>query len=471
MDAKQKRNLAITIIFGVLLWFCPVIPEGVKPEAWHLFAIFAATIVGFILSPLPIGAMAFIGITAAALLKVVTVKVAISGFGNGTIWLIICAFLLARGFIKSGLGRRIAFLIIKAIGKSSLTLGYAITLSDLVIAPATPSSTARAGGILYPIIRSLSTALGSEPGETRRKFGAYIMQLEYQANAITCAMFMTAMAGNPLCVELAAKAIGVEITWGAWAMAALVPGVISLIIVPFLLYKIYPPEIKEMPTARQMAMDELEKMGPMTRMEKIVAVVFVGSLALWATSEFTRIGATVVGMLAVSVLVLTSVLTWDDVLSEKGAWNTMFWMGALMSLAGALSSSGFIKTVAGMAGAAIQSAGMSWLSAFMLLIVIYVYSHYAFASLSAHIGAMYAAFLAVAVSVGTPPILAALAFGAVSNFMMSLTHYGGGPAPILYGDGFVTQGEWWKIGFIMTTVNLVIWLGIGSVWWKTIGLW
>ena len=293
MDAKQKRNLAITVIFGVLLWFCPVIPEGVKPEAWHLFAIFAATIVGFILSPLPIGAMAFIGITAAALLKVVTVKVAISGFGNGTIWLIICAFLLARGFIKSGLGRRIAFLIIKAIGKSSLTLGYAITLSDLVIAPATPSSTARAGGILYPIIRSLSTALGSEPGETRRKFGAYIMQLEYQANAITCAMFMTAMAGNPLCVELAAKAIGVEITWGAWAMAALVPGVISLIIVPFLLYKIYPPEIKEMPTARQMAVDELEKMGPMTRMEKIVAVVFVGALALWATSEITRIGATV----------------------------------------------------------------------------------------------------------------------------------------------------------------------------------
>lgn len=471
MDASQKKKLVGVILLGAVIWFLPH-PDAITPIAWHLFAVFAATIAGFILQPLPIGAVAFIGVSVTALLGVVSVKVAISGYGNSTIWLIICAFLLARAFIKSGLGSRIAYLIIKAIGKSSLTLGYAITLSDFVISPATPSSTARAGGIIYPIIRSLSSALHSEPDDgTARKFGAYIMQIEYQANAITCAMFMTAMAGNPMAVELAAKTIGVEITWSAWATAAIVPGLLSLLLMPYLLYKLYPPEIHEMPHAKQMAVEALAKMGPMSWMEKVVLAVFVGSLVLWATSSLTHMNATGVGMLAVTVLLLTNVLTWQDVLQEKGAWNTMFWMGSLIALAGALSSSGFIKVVADMAGAAIQSAGLSWLAAFIILVLIYVYSHYAFASVSAHIGAMYAAFFAVAVSVGTPPLLAAISFAALSNIMIPLTHYGGGAAPILYGAGYVPQGTWWKLGFIIVTVNLVIWLGIGSLWWHLIGLW
>lgn len=358
MDANKKKRFAAVIIFGLILWFCPH-TEEITEIAWHLFAIFAATILGFILQPMPIGAVAFISVTTTALTGVVTVGVAISGYGNSTIWLIICAFLLARAFIKSGLGRRISFLIIKAIGKSSLTLGYAITLADFVMSPATPSSTARAGGIIYPIIRSLSTALGSEPGATARKFGAYIMQIEYQANAITCGMFMTAMAGNPMAVELAAKAIGVEITWSAWALAAIVPGLISLAVMPLLLYKLFPPEIHEMPHAKNMAIEELDKMGAMSYAEKVVACVFVGALALWGTSELTHMNATGVGMIAVTVLIISGVLTWQDVLQEKGAWDTMFWMGSLIALA----------------GAAIQSAGTSWLMAFIILILIHVYSH------------------------------------------------------------------------------------------------
>lgn len=279
MDHAQKKKLLMTVLLGVLIWLCPH-PSEISDVAWHLFAIFAATIAGFILQPIPIGAVAFAGVTIASLTGVISVSTAISGYGNSTIWLIICAFLLSRAFIKSGLGNRIAYLIIKAIGKSSLMLGHAITLTDFVISPATPSSTARAGGIIYPIIKSLSSALGSEPGDTARKFGAYIMQIEYQANAITCAMFMTAMAGNPMAVELAAKTIGIEITWGDWALACIVPGLLSLLIMPVLLYKLFPPEIKDMPHARQMAVEKLQEMGSLTYLEKIVAFVFIGALAL-----------------------------------------------------------------------------------------------------------------------------------------------------------------------------------------------
>ena len=469
MNSKHKK-LLIVICIWLILWFLPR-PEALTIEAWHLFAIFAATIVGFILQPIPIGAIGFIGVTTAALTGTIGISAAIAGYGNGTIWLIISAFLLSRGFIKSGLGRRIAFVIIKFIGRSSLTLGYAITASDFIISPATPSSTARAGGIVYPIIKSLSSALGSEPGPTARKFGAYIMQLEYQANAVTCAMFMTAMAGNPLSVELAAKATNTQITWSGWAIAAIVPGLVSLLVLPYLLYKLFPPEIEAMPQARQMAIDELTKMGPMSRVEKIVGLVFCLALLLWATSSINHINATTVGMLAVVVMLLTDVLTWDDVLNEKGAWNTMFWMGSLIALASALAKSGFIKFIADGAGSLIESAGISWVAAFVLLIIIYVYSHYGFASVSAHIGAMYAAFLTVAIAVGTPPMLAAIAFAAMSNIMIPLTHYGGGAAPILYGAGYVSQNDWWRLGFIMTTVNVLIWLCIGGAWWKFIGLW
>lgn len=240
---KEMKSLAITVILGLILWFCPH-PDNITAVAWHLFAIFASTIVGFILQPFPIGAVAFMGITTAAFTGVISVNTAISGFGNSTIWLIVCAFLLARAFIKSGLGSRIAYLIIHVISKSSLTLGYAITLSDFVISPATPSSTARAGGIIYPIIRSLSTALGSEPDNgTANKFGRYIMQLEYHANAVTCAMFLTAMAGNPMAAALAGKTVGVEISWSGWFAAAVVLGLVSLIILPYLIYKICPLEI------------------------------------------------------------------------------------------------------------------------------------------------------------------------------------------------------------------------------------
>jgi divalent anion:Na+ symporter, DASS family len=468
--SKQLRAALIVLIIGCIIWFIPV-PSGLTPQAWHLFAIFAATVAALILQPLPIGASAFIAVTFSSLSGTLKVDDAIAGYGNSTIWLIICAFLFARGFIKSGLGQRIAFVIINSIGKSSLTLGYAITLSDFIISPATPSSTARAGGIIYPIIQSLALALGSNPGPTARRFGAYIMQIEYHANAITCAMFMTAMAGNPLAVELAAKTIGIEVSWGSWALAAIVPGLLSLLLMPYLLYKLFPPEIKDMPHAKEMAQRELHTMGKMSLNEKVVSAVFIGALILWATGSITNINATVVGMLAVCVMLITKVLTWQDVLNEKGAWDTMFWMGSLIALATALAKTGFIAWLAAIAGGAIQEAGISWYLAFPLLIIVYVYSHYAFASVTAHISAMYAAFLAISVVVGTPPLLAALTFAAMSNIMIPLTHYGGGAAPILYGAGYVSMSDWWRLGFIITTVNVMIWLVIGGAWWKVIGLW
>ena len=467
---KKQRNGFITILVGAIIWVSPV-PADVSVLAWHLMALFVVTVLGFILQPLPIGAVAFISVTFAVLSGLLKVGDALAGYGNSTIWLIVCAFLYSRGFIKSGLGKRIAFRIIHAIGKSALSLGYAIALSELVISPATPSATARGGGIMYPIVRSLAGALGSEPGATAKKIGTYLMQVGYHCDAVTCTMFVTSMAGNPLCVALAAKTLGVEVTWMGWASAAIVPGLISLLLVPFVMLKLTKPELVSIPNAKRLAEKELREMGPMSNSEKYLTVVFLGSLFFWATSSITHVGATAVAMAAVCIMIILDVICWKDVISEKGAWDAMFWMGSPMTLASALAKSGIIKWMAGNAGAMISSIGLGWVGSALILLLFYTYIHYCFASVTARISALYAAFIAVSVAVGAPPLLTAIVFGIFADVPISLTHYGNGCAPIYFGGDYVTQGEWWRNGFIMTTITTIIYLTIGAAWWKIIGLW
>ncbi|MHC1759100.1 MAG: anion permease [Negativicutes bacterium] len=465
--SKTMRALFVLAV-GAIIWFLPV-PAGLKPQAWHLFSIFVATILGFILQPLPIGTIAFTGVTISALTNTLKPAEALSGFSDGTVWLVISAFLIAKGFIKSQLGRRIAYVIMRKIGDSTLKLGYTLVFSDLIIAPATPSNTARAGGILYPIAKSLAVAFESEPGPTANRVGSYLMSTTFQGNAITSAMFMTSCAPNPLMVALAASVLKLDISWGLWALAALVPGVISLLATPYIMYKINPPELKKTPEAKIIAEKELEKMGPMSAAEKIMLMVFAGLLLLWATSQITNLNATVVAMLGVVVLLSTRVLEWEDVITEKGAWDTMIWLGGITGLASYLNKTGFIPWFA--KSVSVMLDGVAWVPALGLLVIIYVYSHYGFASLTAHVSAMYAVFAAVAVTTGAPPYLAALSLAFASNLMAGLTHYSTGHAPIFFGAGYVSQGKWWTYGFIMSVINLIIWVGIGSIWWKVIGLW
>ncbi|MBQ9364192.1 MAG: anion permease [Schwartzia sp.] len=473
MFKTNTQKGVFTIAVGLILWFLPAVmalPAGLTIKAWHMFAIFVATIIGFILHPLPIGAIALIAVGVTGFLKVLKPGEALSGFGNGTIWLIVSAFLFAKGFIKTGLGTRIAYMIMKAIATSSLKLGYTMAITDLIVSPATPSNTARGGGILFPIVKSLCSAFKSDPEDgTQKKIGSYLMAATFQNNCVTSSMFITAVAPNLLVVSLAAETAGVNISWGQWALAMAVPGLLALLICPILVYKIYPPELKETPEAPALAAEELKKMGPMKTDEKIVLFAFLLALALWATASFTGFNATMTALVCIGIMLIGGAIEWNDVTTEKGAWDTLVWMGGLMSLATGLNKSGFIKWFADGVGASLQ--GVDWLTALVVLALINMYVHYAFASLSAHVGAVYAAFLAVAVAAGAPPLYAALLLGCETGIMGCLTHYATGPAPIFFGAGYITQPEWWKVGFICSLSSVICFLGVGSIWWKILGLW
>ena len=456
------------VLVGAAVAATPI-PHGITSQAWRLLAIFAATIMGLIVQPLPGGAMVLLGVVAAALAGAVPVSQAIAGYGDPIVWLPLAAFFLARGMLKTGLGRRIAFLFIRAIGHRSLGLGYALVSTDVLLASIIPSNGARAGGIIFPIAKSLAEAYESRPGPTAGRLGAFLMPFLYQGDVIACAMFLTGQASNILIARFAQQVAGVELSYGLWALGAIVPGLASLILIPALLYHLSPPEITRTPAAAAFAAAELNRMGSLSRPEKLMLLVFVLVAALWMTTALHGLHYSVVALLGIDVLLVSGVLEWADVLSERSAWDVFIWYGGLVGLAGALGETGITKRFA--EAAASLTVGWSWWAALAILFLVYFYAHYAFASITAHATAMFTPFLVVIIAAGAPAFLAVLALSYGSNLMASVTHYGTTPGPIYFGAGYVTQRVWWRLGFIASLASIGIWATVGLIWWKVLKLW
>ena len=469
-NTVKYRKFILPIVVGLIIWaLTPFKPDALNDQAWYMFAIFVATIIACITQPMTIGAVSIIGFTIMVLVGIMDTKSAVEGFGNSSIWLIAMAFFISRGFVKTGLGRRIALQFVKLFGKKTLGLAYSLVGVDLILAPATPSNTARAGGIMFPIIKSLSESFGSTPKDgTERKMGAFLIFTEFQGNLITAAMFLTAMAGNPIAQSLAEKTAHVHITWMNWFVAAIVPGLISLIVVPLIIYKMYPPTVKETPNAKKWATEQLEEMGKISLAEKFMIGIFIVALILWITGSFINIDATLTAFIALSLLLLTGVLNWKDILNETGAWNTLVWFSVLVLMADQLNKLGFIPWLSKLIAHSL--GGFSWPIVLVLLILFFFYSHYLFASATAHVSAMYAALLGVAVAAGAPPLFSALMLGFFGNLLASTTHYSSGPAPILYASGYVSQKRWWLMNLVLGIVYFIIWIGLGSLWMKLIGM-
>ncbi|WP_172279870.1 anion permease [Chryseobacterium sp. LAM-KRS1] len=474
MKEINIKNVAITFAVALIIWFIPE-PDGVTADAWHLFAIFAATILGIILKAAPMGTMCMMAIGFTALTQVIapgdagkSITKALSGFGDKVIWLIGISFFIARGFIKTGLGNRIAFLFIRIFGKSSLGLAYGLGLADVCLAPAIPSNTARGGGIIYPIMKSMAISFDSVPEkpETHRKLGAFLTLNSYYMNLIASSMFLTGTASNPMCQKFAAN-LGINITWMSWAAAGFLPGLVAFFVVPLVLYKLYPPELKKTGDAPKMAAQKLKDMGPISRNEWLMLLAFFILLALWIFGGALSIDATTTAFIGLTLLLLTSVLTWEDIKSEKGAWDTIVWFAVLVMMASSLNELGFIGWFSDLIK--VKIGGLSWQVAFPVIIVVYFFSHYIFASATAHVAAMYAALLGVGVAVGIPPMLLAMMLGFLGSIYGVLTHYGHGPAPVFFGSGYVELKAWWLRGLEIGIVLLIIYMVVGGLWMKVLG--
>jgi DASS family divalent anion:Na+ symporter len=444
-------------------------PEAVTRESWTLLAIFVATIVGSILRPVPAGAMVLLGVAALPTFGALKIEKALQGFAEPVVWLVLAAFFLSRGMVKTGLGRRIALIFIRLIGKRTLGLGYSLVMTDWLLATVVPSTGARAGGVILPIARSISETYDSRPGESAQKLGAFLMTMLYQCNVIICATFLTGQASNTIIRDFARDNAGIQLTYLSWFTAAVVPSTISLLVIPQIIYRLYPPGIKYTPAAAEMASAELKKLGRMTWQEIVMLTVFVAVVLLWLTADYTHLDSNLIAIIGVCLLLLTNVLTWKDIVSEIPAWEVFIWYGGLVMMAKELGNTGLTKMFA--ENTAVLTQGWPWGLALAVLALVYFYSHYGFASITAHVTAMFIPFLLVCITVGAPAGLTVLILAYLSNLNASLTHFGTTSAPIYFGAGYVRQKTWWTVGLLASFANILIWAVTGLIWWKILGWW
>jgi len=468
------------VLVAVAIAIIPA-PEGLAQFAWYFFAIFAGVIVGLMLEPLPGAAIGLIGVVLVTLLapyvlfapaelakpgfKAANASLtwALSGFANTTVWLIFAAFMFALGYEKTGLGRRIALVLVKRMGKRTLTLGYAVTLADTLLAPFTPSNTARSGGTVFPVIRNLPALYDSNPNDpSARRIGGYLMWVAIAATCITSSMFVTALAPNLLAIEMVNKTAKVAISWTDWFVAFAPVGIVLLLVLPLVVYFVYPPQIKSGDEVPNWAKAELTKLGGLTLREIELGVLVLLALSLWIFGG-DYINATTVAIGVIALMVILRVVSWDDILANKQAWNTLVWFATLVALADGLNRVGFVKWFADTVGA--HMTGFSPTMAMLLLVAVFFFTHYLFASITAHVTAMLPIMLAVGMGVpGMDVRLFAMLLMFTLGIMGILTPYATGPSPVYYGSGYIPARDYWRLGAIFGVLFIVALLAIGVPW-------
>jgi DASS family divalent anion:Na+ symporter len=466
--SRKWRLVALLALYVIVGHVLPA-PPGVSPAGQRITGIFLATIAGLMIQPLPGAAVVVLGITMLVVAGGLPLKDALAGYSSASAWLVLGAMLMSRTLRDTGLSHRIALGFVRRFGSTSLGVSYALILSDVTLAGGIPSITARSGGIILPIARGVAELYDSHPGPSARILGTFLMAALYQASVVACAMFLTGQASNVLAASMAGSLAQVSVTWSSWFLAGLVPGAVSLAVVPYLVYRTLPPGLTHTPAAAEYARSQLAALGPLGRNERITLVVFISVCGLWVSSAWHGLDVTLVAMLGISVLLVTGVLTWETAIAERSAWDVFVWYGGLITLGDVLNKTGSTAAFASWIGG--WFGGLPWETALALTLLIYFYAHYAFASITTHVLALFPPFVVMLIGLGAPPLLVVYSLACLANLTAGLTHYGTTVAPIVYAEGYVTVADWWRVGFLASIINLAIWLTIGFAWWKLLGFW
>jgi len=462
MTASRRTvvaQAATAVLVAAIWWTAP--PEGLGVPAWRLFALFAGAIFSVVVKALPILTASVLAVAAAVLSGLLRPEDAYSGFGNGTILLIVVAFLVAGAVVKCGLGTRGGHWIVSRFGRSTLGLSYSMFLLDAVIAPAFPSNTARSG-VLYPLAYSLANAAGARPDRPdRRRVGMFLMFSGVASLSVSSALWLTAMAANPLGTEMA-RAVGVEIGFGRWLLAASVPTLCGMAVLPLVLYRVISPEVRSTPDAPAAARRALAALGPLSRQEWIVLIVFVGMVGLWASAATLGLDSTAIAFLGLGALLATGVMTLDDIAKQGDVLATFIWFAVLFTLSSQLNELGFMGFLGRQLAAAL--GGLASPTAGLILVFAYILLHYLFVSQTAHLLALYAVFLDVGVKLGVNPGILAFQLLFATNYFSAITPQGSSANLLFAGSGYLTQGDLYRFGAIATGVCVAIYFVLGTAW-------
>ena len=203
-------------------------------------------------------------------------------------------------------------------------------------------------------------------------------------------------------------------------------------------------------------------MGTFTKREITLAVLVLIALVMWIFRG-DEVNATTAALIVISLMLLTSVVSWDDIIKNSAAWNTLAWFATLVALADGLTRVGFVKWFA--QAVASQLTGTSPAIAVAMLLLINFFGHYLFASVTAHVTAMIPVLLAVASTIpGVNMHTLALGLCLQLGIMGILTPYASGPSPVYYGSGYLPAADYWRLGAIFGAIFFVAFLVIGVPW-------
>ncbi len=461
------------VLFPLITWLAPA-PEGLNPETWRMFGLCLSLLCGLIMKPFsePVISLIIIGIGSFFVEKP---EVLFAGFAAQGVWFLLAVLLACGAFKKTGLGRRLAYVLLDKFGntrfgRSSLGLGYIMMLCDLLLSPATGSNTSRSA-IVFPIFRGVAESLGSSPEQEPRKLGAYLELLEHVVAMSTAVLFLTGMASNAVIASTIKDVTGIELTWMLWFKAALVPGLLVLFLSPLVIYKLYPPEMKDLGDIKPFVAEKMQEMGPVKRDEKILLVLFISAVLGWMFGSRIGMGMYVVAFIFLALELLFGIMDWNDLMAEKGAWNMYIWYGAFFSVSGAINSGGFYTWLSGLIQQVLDLSSLNGLLVMVILMLLSFVTKYFFVSNAAYIASIYPVILTIAATTNVNMLMLSLMLAFFGGYGALLCNYGNGASIYIFGNGYVGQKDWYFYGTVMLGIIFALFLVIGLPYWKVIGIW
>ncbi|KAG2174890.1 hypothetical protein INT43_005952 [Umbelopsis isabellina] len=500
---KCKHNKLVqllpSLIVGLAIWFGVPDHDELTPTAIHILAVFMSSIVALLTTRLDMSLIVLFGLVILSLTRsfqctdavtggsvecrlcqsrdpisgdlyhcdgrAQSFRQSLEGFSTPVVWLIFAAFHLGRAVDITRLGKRASVQLIQLFGTSTLGLAYSIEICEVVLAPFVPSNTARGGGIVLPVVSSLTASLGSTVDQDPQ-LGALLSLVGAHSNLVSASLFMTGMAANPLVVSKA-KVVFPHINFNfvRWTIGASVPALVSLILMP-ILFSWWCDTRRQIGSGEQvknLTEEQLKELGPIATCEKMLCIILVICLMLWVGSD---LDSGLVALLGILLLLLTDVLTWKDVAGNTNAWDTLFWLGGFVTIAQQLSDAGASAYLGEHISTGIDNMGLPPIPTIPIL---YFATCFMFSSLSTHIVALNVTFMEAGKHLGVNPMILVPCIAYFSSLGGCMTNFSTGSVAMYYSQGFIGRGRWFALGARVAVLHLVVYFTVGVLWWRCLG--
>lgn len=476
---KYGAILAVAVFFAI--WAIPT-PTGMTVVQHKLLSIFGGAIVlwitigvNFAVSTFAIVALLYfwVGNPTGAVGKdgnlVRNAAFAVSGFASPSLWLLVTGFVISIAMTRTGVAKRIALLMMKRFGKTPAGAIGASMLANFLIAPLTPSNTARTAAML-PIIEGIATAYNAKPGKSQ--FGKALALATTFTSNITGSAFLTGTIPNPVSLGLIAAAAGASTftTWSYWALAAVPTNILILCATLWLCLKMFPPEVKNLPGGMDYVDKQLAEMGPMSLPEKKSVLYFLIALALWSTDSIHKFDSSMVAFFAGLLIFLPriGVLDWKE--TEKSLpWELFVYFGGVLTLSGVLMQTKSFEWIIKACMAALGLQSMSMMPLLIILIGFSIFSHVIWSTTTAMCGVMIPIYVGLAQAMGFPIIAFCMPLAIMMAYALFLPFNTMGNI-ILFGTGYYTVPEQLKSSIALGFIIWGLWIVTAFTWWKWIGL-